>query len=290
MDDQPSVFDMNTLTVTRNEVPDVGRYSHIDIKGSVANWGEIAGDNFLPGAASMPQPGPESGFLAVLPRVKSATALIGMAPERLDGHLTGMGTGFFVAEAGLVLTSNHVVESHLKTKMAQWLRVWLPTLPKPAPCRIAGYLSDPLHDLCLLRVDGDGSLPAPLPIGWDHQIREGEEVALCGYPYGFTNLFNRGKPGLRGINSVAQRAIVSAIWPCQSSRGSEVALMQLDALTNPGNSGSPVFLPSTGEVIGVLSGFLRNGSDGQVLNTGISEAIPIHCLHNLMRRWEARRE
>jgi S1-C subfamily serine protease len=235
----------------------------------------------------MPQPDPESGFLAILPRVKSATVLIGPPPEQFDDHAAGMGTGFFAVEAGLVLTSNHVVESHLNTKMAQWLRVWLPARPKPRPYRVAGHLSDPLHDLCLLCVDDDGRLPAPLSIGWDYQIREGEDVALCGYPYGFTNLFNRGKPGLRGVNSVAQRAIVSALWPYPSSSGSEVALMQLDALTNPGASGGPVFLPSTGDVIGVLTGFLQNRRDGQVLNTGISEAVPIHCLRDLMRRWEA---
>jgi serine protease Do len=236
----------------------------------------------------MSQPELENSFLAVLPQVKSATVLIGLPPEQLDDRASGMGTGFFVVETGLILTTNHVVESHINTKMARWLRVWLPARPKPIPYQVAGYLSDPSHDLCLLWVDDDGRLPAPLTIGWDYQIREGEDVALCGYPYGFTNLFERGKPGLRGINSVAQRAIVSALWPYQSSRGSEIALMQLDTLTNPGNSGGPVFLPSTGEVIGVLTGFLQNRIDGQVLNTGISEAIPIHCLQNLMRRWEAK--
>ena len=135
---------------------------------------------------SMSQPEIESGFLAILPRVKSATVLIGLPPEQLDDHAAGMGTGFFAAETGLVLTSAHVVESHVKTKMAQWLRVWLPARPKPLPYKVAGYLSDPLHDLCLLWVEDDGRLPAPLPVGWDYQIREGEEVALCGYPYGFS--------------------------------------------------------------------------------------------------------
>jgi len=236
----------------------------------------------------MPLPELKSGFLAVLPRVKSATALIGLAPERLDDQAPGVGTGFFAGETGLVVTSNHVIEAHVESKMAQWLRVWLPARPKPAPYQVAGYLTDPLHDLCLLWVDDDGHLPAPLPIAWDYEIREGEDVALCGYPYGFTNMFNRGEPGLRGVNSVAQRAIVSALWPYRSSRGGEIDMMQLDTLTNPGNSGGPVFLPSTGEVIGVLTGFLQHRSNDQVLNTGISEAVPIHYLHNLMRRWEAK--
>jgi S1-C subfamily serine protease len=110
----------------------------------------------------MSQPDPESGFLAVLPRVKSATVLIGLPPEQLDDHAAGMGTGFFAVETGLVLTSNHVVESHVNMKMTQWLRVWLPARPKPRPYPVAGHLSDPLHDLCLLWVDDDGRLPAPL--------------------------------------------------------------------------------------------------------------------------------
>jgi hypothetical protein len=56
----------------------------------------------------------------------------------------------FAVETGLILTSNHVVESHIKTKMAQWLQLWLPARPKPMPYQVAGYLSDPLHNLCLL--------------------------------------------------------------------------------------------------------------------------------------------
>src|SRR5262245_57620311 len=117
----------------------------------------------------MSQPELESGFLAVLPRVKSATMLIGLPPEKLDHHAGGMGTGFLAFETGLVLISNHVVESHSNTKMAQWLREWLPARPKPRPFRVAGHLSDPLHNLCLLYVDDDGRLPAPLSISWDYQ-------------------------------------------------------------------------------------------------------------------------
>jgi S1-C subfamily serine protease len=99
---------------------------------------------------SISQPDLESGFLGVLPQVRPATVLIGLALEQLDDHATGMGTGFFAVETGLILTSNHVVESHIKTKMAQWLQLWLPARPKPAPYRVAGNLSDPLHNLCLL--------------------------------------------------------------------------------------------------------------------------------------------
>jgi serine protease Do len=236
----------------------------------------------------MLQPELKSAFLSVLPQIKAATVLVGLPPEQLDDHAPGTGTGFFAIETGLVLTNRHVVEPHLKTKLAQWLRVWLPAQPKPLPYHISGHLLDPLHDLCLLWVDDDGRLPSPLPIAWDYQVREGESVALCGYPYGFTNLFNRGEPGLRGVNSVVQRAIISALWPYPSSRGREVTLMQLDTLTNPGNSGGPIFLPSTGEVIGVLTGFLQNRSDGQALNTGISEAIPIHYLGDLVQQWKTK--
>ncbi len=81
----------------------------------------------------MSQPDPESGFLAVLPRVKSATVLIGLPPEQLDDHAAGMGTGFFAVETGLVLTSNHVVESHVNMKMAYC--GWMMTGVYPLPSR-----------------------------------------------------------------------------------------------------------------------------------------------------------
>jgi S1-C subfamily serine protease len=227
--------------------------------------------------------------MSVLPRIKQATVLIGLPPEQLDDHAPGCGTGFFAIEPGLIVTNRHVVESHIEAKTTQWLRIWLPAIPKPLPYRVSGYLADPINDLCLLWVEDDGRLPAPLSLALDYQIREGEDVALCGYPYGFTNLFNRGRPGLRGVNSVAQRSIISALWPYPSSRGSEITLIQLDGLTNPGNSGCPVFLTTTGEVIAVLTGFLQNRTAGQSLNTGISEAIPIHYIEDLMQKLEEKR-
>jgi serine protease Do len=223
-------------------------------------------------------------FLEVVPRIKVATVLVGLPPEQIDDSTPGSGTGFVVSRDGRVVTNRHVVEPYLATNMAKWLRVWFPAYPKPRPYRVADHLFDPVHDLCLLRLYDDGPVPEPLPIAWDYQVREGESVALCGYPYGFTNMFHRGKAGLRGVNSVVQRALISALWPHSTAHHSELTSMQLDALTNPGNSGGPVFLPTTGAVIGVVTSFLQNNRGGQRLHTGISEALPACCLHTLFQR------
>jgi S1-C subfamily serine protease len=57
----------------------------------------------------------------------------------------------------------------------------------------------------------------------------------------------------------------------------------LDSTGYPGNSGGPLFLPETGEVIGVLnSGFIKTTKENKQVSTGISYAIPINYVKELM--------
>jgi S1-C subfamily serine protease len=60
----------------------------------------------------------------------------------------------------------------------------------------------------------------------------------------------------------------------------------LDAIAYPGNSGSPVWRPDTGEVLGVVNSVYVKGSKEAVLTapSGISYAIPAKYVHQLLEQ------
>ena len=61
-------------------------------------------------------------------------------------------------------------------------------------------------------------------------------------------------------------------------------VFQLDATAYPGNSGSPVFEPATGRVIGVLNSVFVKESRETILErpSGISYAIPVEHVRALL--------
>jgi len=63
-------------------------------------------------------------------------------------------------------------------------------------------------------------------------------------------------------------------------------IFQLDATAYPGNSGSPVFDPSTGEVLGVINMVFVKGTKESVLTqpSGITYAVPSRYLQDLLQK------
>jgi len=61
-------------------------------------------------------------------------------------------------------------------------------------------------------------------------------------------------------------------------------IYQLDAIAYPGNSGSPMYDPKSGEVIGVINKVLVKDTKESALSspTGISYAIPVKYVHKLI--------
>jgi len=147
---------------------------------------------------------------------------------------------------------------------------------------------DPLHDLALLRISS-GPLPV-LNLGNDSGVREGDPVAFTGFPIG----------AVLGLFPVTHVGIVSSITPV--ARTADAArdlsavqiqrmrnpfkVFQLDAIAYPGNSGSPVYQPDTGRVIGVINSVFVKESREAVLErpSGISYAIPVIWVKELLQR------
>jgi serine protease Do len=156
----------------------------------------------------------------------------------------GMGSGFIIDSAGLVLTNAHVVAK------AKEVTVKL-TDKREFRAKVLGV--DPPTDIALLKIDATG-LPS-VRLGDASDLKVGEWVAAIGSPYGFENSVTSG--------------IVSAKWRSLPD-GAYVPFIQTDVAVNPGNSGGPLF-NMQGEVVGINSQIYSRTGGYQ----GLSFAIPI---------------
>lgn len=203
-----------------------------------------------------------------------------------------LGSGFAVGDGTLIVTNDHVIPEKLDLDNQQTLAVFVGR-GKQARVRPATvHRRDPERDLALLRIGGK-ALPA-LALGDDSAIREGDDIAFTGYPIG----------AVLGLFPATHRGIVAAITPlaraADSSRDlgatqmsrlrNPVDVFQLDAIAYPGNSGSPVYLPGSGEVIGVINSVFVKESRESLLQrpSGISYAIPVRHLRALLEDAQGR--
>jgi S1-C subfamily serine protease len=203
------------------------------------------------------------------------------------------GTGFVVGDGLLVATNAHVLPESLDVAQSEVLAVARAEEGGRVNVRSANRVAaDPDHDLALLRLTGGGSLPA-LALDEGRMVEEGESVGFTGFPLG----------AALGLRPVTHRGIVSAITPIGTPPANARDLsanlirrlatgfdvLQLDATAYPGNSGSPLFDPRSGAVVGVINMVFVKGAKETALTqpSGITYAIPVKHLRNLM---EGRRE
>jgi len=169
---------------------------------------------------------------AVVERVGPAVVTV-ITKQRPDGggepRPVGSGSGFFVDDAGDIVTNEHVVRD------GDAFAVILAT-GEERPAELVG--ADRASDLAVLRVDGP--VPAVAPLGDSDALRPGEPVLAVGSPLGtFTNTVTDG--------------IVGALGRTVPEAEHEVELLDLiqhNAAINPGNSGGPL-VTLAGEVVGV---------------------------------------
>ena len=180
------------------------------------------------------------------------------------GQATGSGTGFVVDRAGLIVTSAHVVED------AKTVTV-IAGNEENVLAEVVGVDED--HDLALLKVASER--PSAASLGSFADLREGDSVLVTGYPFG--NML--GGAGLE-LTATTTRGMVTAI---RTGPGlvtdTPAKFIQIDARANPGNSGGPVYLARTAEVIGVLAAEIRPFGGEQ---TGLNIAIPVQYVSDLM--------
>lgn len=224
-----------------------------------------------------------------VPRIKPSVVAVGTFQRTRSPAFQFRGTGFVVADGRHIATNAHVLPDSIAADKMETLVVLVPAPDHKAVVRpVSTVATAREHDLALLRFSDGNALPA-LELARGDGVREGQAVAFTGFPIG----------NVLGLNAVTHRGIVSAITPIgipqASARdlkpglvrtlGSNVfRVYQLDATAYPGNSGSPLYDPVSGEVLGVLNMVFVKSTKENVLSdpSGISYAIPVEHLRALL--------
>ena len=234
-------------------------------------------------------PAAHADIVDLLPRIKPAVVGVGSQHPLRSPRIRMSGSGFVVADGRHVVTNAHVPPTLLETEKGETLAVMLRGRAGPNSVevrRAEKVVNDPEHDLLLLKIEGD-PLPA-LKLGNSERAREGQEFYFTGYPIG----------AVLGLNPATHRAGLAAVAPIYSRVDSvrrltprlirqandPFLIFQLDATAYPGNSGSPVYDPDSGEVMAVVNSVFIKGSKESALKdpSGITYAIPVNYVRELL--------
>lgn len=177
------------------------------------------------------------------------------------------GTGMLIRE-DLVLTNFHVI-SGLMTAGAEFKDPVELEDHEGNPIEGRVVMSDPGLDVALIQVPKSSS--PVLEFRESEEVREGDLVAVLGFPFGLTM-----STGVGAVGAVDQATSLRSS-PLQSS------LLQLSLSVNPGNSGGPV-VDAEGKVLGMVT--FRPDEVGGRSAQGMSFAIPSEDIRIALEQWE----
>lgn len=220
-------------------------------------------------------------------KIKPSIVAVGTFMPSRNPRSVFLGTGFAVADGSIIVTNAHVIPPILDTKHLEQLAVFYHEGNIDKIITAKEVALDKEHDVALLKLN-EGLLP-PLKLGNAATVREGQLYAFTGYPMGM----------VLGLYPVTHRGIISAISPniipmLKSAQLNTKLLrrlqktynvFQLDATAYPGNSGSPLYEPDSGVVIGIINKVFVQESKESVLSkpSGITYAIPINQIEDILK-------
>lgn len=219
--------------------------------------------------------------------VKPSVVGIGTFMKSRSPSVAFFGTGFAVADGLTIVTNAHVVPAVLDSHKNESLIVLIGQGGDYEGREARVTAMDRGHDLALLKIAGPPL--AALKIGDSDRAKEGQALALTGYPLAMA----------LGLNAATHRATLSAITPIvrptpnskqlnaatvARAREGSFAIFQLDGTAYPGNSGSPLYDVQTGEVIGIINMvFVKGAKENAITHpSGIAYAIPSQYIKALL--------
>ena len=191
---------------------------------------------------------------------------VGVSTEVTGTNFFGMpvsgavtGSGFIISEDGYILTNYHVVEDADKGHLDVTVMLHDGT---SYTAKIVG--TEPDNDVAVLKIEAEGLNAAT--IGDSDSLRVGDTVYAVGNPLGELEFSMT-----TGHVSAKDRVI-------KTDSGAEaIAMFQVDAAVNSGNSGGPIY-NDQGEVVGIVTA--KYASSGV---EGIGFAIPINDAASIAR-------
>ncbi|MGA2417704.1 MAG: serine protease [Candidatus Staskawiczbacteria bacterium] len=164
--------------------------------------------------------------------------------------LSIVGTGFLYSKENLLIaTCAHVISKNGVIRNDAQLQIGI--MSENGPMGFPGKIIsvDFEKDLAVIKIIIEKINPilenlSEIKLGDSSDLQEGQDIAFVGFPFG-TVLSGDIRPS-------ATRGIISAFR--KNRIGGPVELVQLDAVTASGNSGAPVFIPGSNDVIAIIKG------------------------------------
>jgi serine protease Do len=219
--------------------------------------------------------------------VKNGVVAIGLHTPLESSAPSIRGTGFVFGNGRYIATNYHVVAQTLDPSIVQNYVALAGEGRAPVMHKLSIVAIQPVHDLAILQLE---TPLAPLPLSEDAFLPEGSMVALTGFPIG----------SVLGLYPATHQAMIAAITPdaipLHNTQGLSQRLIdklqapsmvyQLDGTAYPGNSGSPLYSPVTGEVVGIINKVIVSEGKESAISTptGISYAIPVKYLRELAQK------
>lgn len=195
-------------------------------------------------------------------QVKQSIVAIGFSPE--PNKITIIGSGFCVSNDGKILSSAHLYNK-LKPEQIEALKGMAMTKKEESGLEHYTWLSLKLikkedkNDVALFQIeDYNKTLLKPLELGDSEKVEVGDEAYFIGFPYA-ARLINDGF----GITLIVNKTIISNIKQDGIDPSHPRNWFIVDAISNPGNSGSPLIKTETNKVIGIMSIAFRTKSRAQ---------------------------
>ena len=258
----------------------------VAIRQSATRWRTlVAGSLLASGMASVSA----ADLIQTIAVVKPGVVAIATAQKTRSPSIVFFGTGFAINDGLTIVTNAHVVLPQMDSEKSGALGVLVGNGASPdfRPATVAAI--DKEHDLAILKIAGS---PIPsLKLGDSTEVREGQGLAFTGFPLGM----------ILGFHHATHRAMVSSITPivqpAMSSRALDgksitqlqkaaFGVFQLDGTAYPGNSGSPLYDPATGLVVGIINMVFIKGLKETAISqpSGISYAIQSNYVRELLDR------
>lgn len=220
-----------------------------------------------------------------------------------------LGTGFIIDKKGIIATNDHVAEKLEKPAglssfpnsescyqatifkitdgglIAIPLEIWEVCRPKKRRKTKEPFYGPDKPDIAFVTVKAKDLPALELDIS---ELKEGTEVATAGFPMGRVLLTAPG--WLHQIGPTLQKGIISALLPFHQAVPHAYAI---NIMIQSGASGSPVFLPENGKVIGIMDSSLNNPAkneqgDKYNIPTNISYATPSYLIAKFFKNVEAK--